>query len=144
MNATSPKPRRRGAAPRHAVAGNAAPSSHVPHAPAAGAVPMLSPALLQQRANQAAALLRALANPDRLMLVCHLVEGEKTVGELGALAGLVQPSLSQQLGVLRDEGLVGTRRDGKHIHYRIESPQVLELLQTLHRLYCAPGADPSH
>jgi ArsR family transcriptional regulator len=104
----------------------------------------LSPALLQQCAGQAAALLRALANPDRLMLVCHLVEGEKTVGELGALAGIGQPSLSQQLGVLREEGLVATRREGKHIHYRIGSPQVSAVLQTLHGVYCAPSAVAAH
>jgi ArsR family transcriptional regulator len=104
-----------------------------------------SPARLQQCAGQAAALLKALANPDRLVLVCHLVDGEKTVGELGDLAGVAQPSLSQQLGVLRDEGLVGTRRDGKHIRYHIESPQVLAVLTTLHDLYCSsPLSDNSH
>jgi ArsR family transcriptional regulator len=101
-------------------------------------------ASLKKGAGKAAALLRALANPDRLMLVCHLVDGEKTVGQLGALACVDQPSLSQQLGVLRQEGLVATRREGKHIHYRIGSREALAVLQTLHALYCAPKAPAPH
>lgn len=107
-------------------------------APLAAPAPPLSPAQLQPHADDAAALLKALASPARLMLVCHLLEGERSVGELGELAGIDQPSLSQQLGVLREQGLVATRREGKHIHYRIASPASLALLQTLHALYRAP------
>lgn len=99
---------------------------------------------LQRRAGEAAALLKALAHPDRLVLLCHLVGGEKSVGELGARAGVAQPSLSQQLGVLRADGLVAARRDGKHVHYRIASPQALALLEALHGLYCAPVPGASH
>ena len=68
---------------------------------------------LQARAEEAANLLKALANPDRLLLLCQLVEGERSVTELGMLSDIAQPSLSQQLGVLRGERLVATRREGK-------------------------------
>lgn len=99
---------------------------------------------LQRRSREAAALLKALANPDRLMLLCHLLEQERTVAELGQTTGIAQPSLSQQLGVLRQEALVATRREGKHVHYRVASPAVPALLQALHRLYCAPRRGPTH
>lgn len=97
--------------------------------------------LLQRKAEDAAALLKALANPSRLVILCQLVGGERTVGEIGALTGVVQPTLSQQLGVLRAEGLVATRRDGKRIHYRVTSPAVRALLATLYELFCADDAD---
>ena len=92
---------------------------------------------LQARAGEAAGLLKALANADRLMLLCLLVDGERGVSALGALSGLAQPSLSQQLGVLRGERLVATRREGKHVVYRLASPAAMAVLQTLHGLFCA-------
>ena len=98
-----------------------------------------SPIDLQARAGEAAALLKALANADRLLLLCQLVGGERSVGELGASAGIEQPSLSQQLGVLRGERLVATRREGKQVIYRIASPAALALLESLHGLFCEPG-----
>lgn len=91
---------------------------------------------LRHSAGQAQQLLKTLANPDRLMLLCQLSQGERNVGELEALLGIRQPTLSQQLGVLRREGLVETRRDGKQIHYRICSPQALAVIGTLYQLYC--------
>lgn len=100
--------------------------------------------LMQQRAQEAASVLKALANPGRLILLCHLAQGEQTVTGLGAVTGIGQPTLSQQLGVLRHERLVATRRDGKHIHYRVASPAVHALLLTLYRLYCDPNADSFH
>ncbi len=93
---------------------------------------------LQAKAAEAAALLKALAHPDRLMLLCQLVGGERSVTELGGLLGMGQPSLSQQLGVLRGERLVASRRDGKRMVYRIASPAALTLLQTLYALFCQP------
>lgn len=93
---------------------------------------------LRRSADSACRLMKALSNPDRLLLLCQLTEGEKRVGELEALVGVTQPTLSQQLGVLRDEGLVTTRRDGKHIHYRIASAQALAVMQTLFEQFCAP------
>jgi DNA-binding transcriptional ArsR family regulator len=87
-------------------------------------------------AESACSTLRALAHQDRLLLLCQLSQGEKSVSELEALLDIHQPSLSQQLGVLRTEGLVTTRRDGKRIHYSVSDPKVLSLLQTLYALYC--------
>mgnify|MGYP002735207590 CR=1 FL=1 len=96
---------------------------------------------LRENASGAGQLLKALGNPDRLLLLCQLVEGEMNVGELEQRLGIVQPTLSQQLGVLRREGLVDTRRDGRQIFYRISSPQAMAIIETLHGLYCAaPGA----
>ncbi len=91
---------------------------------------------LQAQSEQAAKLLKALANPDRLLLLCHLVQIERSVAELGELTGIAQPSLSQQLSVLRAEELVATRREGKSIFYRIEAPAVHAVLQTLYKIYC--------
>lgn len=117
--------------------------SHAPLHPNA-AEPLSSPATqladLQKRAGDAAALLKALANPDRLLLLCHLVEAERSVADLGSITGIAQPTLSQQLGVLRGEGLVATRRAGKSIHYRIASPAALAVLRTLYALFCEGGA----
>lgn len=86
-------------------------------------------------------MLKALANPDRLMLLCQLADGECSVTELGARSGITQPTLSQQLGVLRGERLVATRREGKHVLYRVASPAALAVLQTLYALFCKPAAE---
>ena len=102
-------------------------------------------AQLQHRAEEAAALLKALANPHRLLLLCHLIDAERTVAELGEITGILQPTLSQQLAVLRNEDLVATRRQGKHIHYRVTAPAVRAVLRTLYRLYCTPpGSARTH
>ena len=92
--------------------------------------------LLRDSAAKACALLKALANEDRLLLLCQLTQGERNVGELEALSGIRQPTLSQQLGVLRDEGMVNTRRMGKYIYYSLASFEVVSLMQTLSGLYC--------
>jgi DNA-binding transcriptional ArsR family regulator len=94
---------------------------------------------LRQAADEASALLRSLANPERLLLLCALVDGERCVGELARVTGIRQPTLSQQLGVLRAEGVVATRRDGRFVHYRISSLRALELVALLQRLYCDPA-----
>ena len=106
--------------------------------------PSLPLAELQKRAHEAAALLKALANPDRLLLLCHLVDAERAVAELGAMTGIGQPTLSQQLAVLRNEGLVVTRRSGKSIHYRIASPAVHAVLSTLYEIYCSDAGSAVH
>jgi DNA-binding transcriptional ArsR family regulator len=87
-------------------------------------------------ADEACRLMKVLSNSDRLLLLCQLAEGEKRVGELESLLGIVQPTLSQQLGVLRDEGLVATRREGKNIYYSISSPRAMQIMQLLYGLYC--------
>ena len=90
-------------------------------------------------ATRACGLLKVLANPDRLLLLCQLAQGEYSVGELEQLVGLQQPSLSQQLGVLRDEQLVSTRRAGKQVYYSIASEEAMAVMQLLYNLYCQPG-----
>ena len=94
---------------------------------------------MRRAAAQASALMKALSNPDRLLLLCQLSQGEQSVGELESLLGIVQPTLSQQLGVLREEQLVSTRREGKQIFYSIASEQALAVLQVLYAQYCKPG-----
>jgi len=96
----------------------------------------LSVSRMRKAAGEATALLRALANEDRLMLLCQLSQGEQAVGELEALLDIRQPTLSQQLGVLRTQGLVETRRDGKRIYYCVADPDALAVLKLLYSLYC--------
>lgn len=92
---------------------------------------------LQFAANRACGLLKILANPDRLLLLCHLSQGELCVGDLEEASGVRQPTLSQQLGVLRGENIVATRREGKQIFYRLTSDEAISVMQTLYSLYCA-------
>ena len=92
---------------------------------------------LRQSAGLACRLLKALSNPDRLLLLCQLTQGEKTVGELEAAVGIAQPSLSQQLAVLREEGLVSTRREGKHIHYQVVDGPALAVMAVLYQQFCS-------
>lgn len=103
-------------------------------AAAAAEMPIVD--VMREAAVEAAGMLRALGNPDRLLLLCQISMGERSVGELEVLVGLRQPSLSQQLGVLRQEGLVKTRREGKRIFYSIADPRLLAVLETLYQLYC--------
>jgi DNA-binding transcriptional ArsR family regulator len=77
-----------------------------------------------------------MANADRLLLMCQLMNAELNVTELETLTEIRQPTLSQQLGVLRDEGLVATRREGKFIYYTLSSPEVVGVMETLYKLYC--------
>lgn len=94
---------------------------------------------MQAGAARASGLLKTLANPDRLLLLCQIAQGEYCVGELEAMVGIQQPSLSQQLGVLRDENLVSTRRAGKQVYYSIASTEAIAVMQLLYNLYCQPG-----
>lgn len=94
---------------------------------------------LRAHADEAVAMLKVLGNVDRLMLLCQLSQQERTVGELEQLTGVNQPTLSQQLGVLRREGLVSTRREGKFIWYQLADDRALQLMQAIHQLFCTPG-----
>jgi len=97
---------------------------------------------MRGQAAQVVSLLKVIGNPDRLLLLCQMLQGEYAVGELEELLDIQQPTLSQQLGVLRNEGLVATRRDGKYIYYRVSHPHVQVILEMLHQLYCsAPPAN---
>jgi len=91
---------------------------------------------LRSAATQAVAALKLLANEDRLLLMCQLSQGEICVSELEQQLGIRQPTLSQQLGVLRTEGVVSTRRQGKNIYYSVADPAMLEIVALLYRLYC--------
>lgn len=97
---------------------------------------VINPERLRQAAGQAVGALKVLANEDRLLLLCQLSQGEMSVGELEEALGIRQPTLSQQLGVLRTEGVVDTRRDGKRIFYSIADLKLMQLLEVLYDLYC--------
>jgi ArsR family transcriptional regulator len=88
-------------------------------------------------ARQASEFMKALAHEGRLVILCHLVHGEKSVGELETLLRARQAAVSQQLARLRHEGLVRGRREGKTIYYSIGDPKVRLLIETLHALFCA-------
>jgi ArsR family transcriptional regulator len=96
----------------------------------------IDPARLRGAAGQAVGTLKLLANEDRLLLLCQLSQGELCVSDLEEELGIHQPTLSQQLGVLRTEGVVATRREGKNIFYSVADPAALEILTVLYRLYC--------
>ncbi|MGQ9424437.1 ArsR/SmtB family transcription factor [Gilvimarinus sp. F26214L] len=99
----------------------------------------LNPKLMRAAAGSASALLRALSHEDRLLLLCQLSQGEACVSDLELACGIYQPSLSQHLGVLRREGLVETRRDGKHIYYRTADEDALAVLEVLYQRFCLRG-----
>jgi DNA-binding transcriptional ArsR family regulator len=91
---------------------------------------------LRSSAKEACGLLSVLAHEDRLVLLCHIAHDEHSVGELEELLDIHQPSLSQQLGVLRREGLVQTRREGKKIYYRLKSKEALAIIDSLYVQFC--------
>ncbi len=94
-------------------------------------------------ADEAGALLKALSNRHRLIIVCQLTEQERSVGELADLLKIRDSTVSQHLALLRRDGLVTARRDGQTIWYSIGSPQARELVRTLYRVYCAPACGPA-
>lgn len=96
----------------------------------------IHPDALRESAEQAVSALKVLANEDRLLLLCQLSQGEMCVGELEEALDIHQPTLSQQLGVLRNEGVVSTRREGKNIFYSVADARLLKILAVLYRLYC--------
>jgi len=96
--------------------------------------------ILNESAHHAEAFLKALANRNRLLILCHLVEGERTVGDLEEALSLRQPTLSQQLARLRDDGMVATRRESKNIYYSIASPEAEDIIGRLYDLFRSPAA----
>ena len=89
-----------------------------------------------QHAEEAAQLLRTLANPHRLLVLCTLAEGERSVGELNELIQLSQSALSQHLAVLREQGLVETRREAQTIYYGLARGPAVTVINALHSIYC--------
>lgn len=110
--------------------------------PAAQPAPAMDPEAMRLHAGDAAQLLRALANDKRLMLLCLLVDGERSVGELNAKVELSQSALSQHLAVLRNDGLVTTRREAQTIYYQLADGPAQRIIETLHGIYCG-GAQPA-
>lgn len=99
-------------------------------------IPGVNIVQLQKAASEAATLLKSLANEERLLLLCQLSQGEYCVSDLETQLSIYQPTLSQQLGVLRKQSLVSTRREGKQIYYRLSDPKAMAVLQTLYGLFC--------
>ncbi|MEO8935984.1 MAG: metalloregulator ArsR/SmtB family transcription factor [Burkholderiaceae bacterium] len=97
---------------------------------------VLDPTRLSQGAARAVGALKVLANEDRLLLLCQLSQGESCVSDLEELLDIRQPTLSQQLGVLRTENVVNTRREGKRIFYSVADQQLLKVLAALYDIYC--------
>jgi len=93
---------------------------------------------LEEKAEEASRLLSAMGNPKRLLVLCNMLDGEKSVGELADIAGLSSAALSQHLGKMRALSLVKPRRDGQTIYYSIASHEVRSVLETLYGLFCAP------
>lgn len=92
--------------------------------------------VMRNRAGEAAAMMAALSHEARLRVLCDLVGGERTAGELVRRSGLSQSALSQHLAKLREEGLVATRREGQSILYRIADADAARILGVLHEIYC--------
>lgn len=91
---------------------------------------------MEKNSKKAEAMLKVLANANRLMILCHLIKSEKTVNELTSLVGLSQSALSQHLAKMRALNLVETRKVGQEVFYRIESMEVEAILSTLYLIYC--------
>lgn len=98
----------------------------------------LSPDLaeMKEKVQEASAFLKKVSNPDRLLVVCTLVHGERSVRELEDLLGIRQPGLSQQLAELRVAGLISARKAGKAVYYSLADPRVELFVSTMHRLFC--------
>jgi len=96
--------------------------------------------LLAERAPVAAAFLKGLANPHRLLILCRLVEGEQCVSSLIEATGIPPTSMSQHLAKLKEEGIVSVRRDHRTLWYAIDHPATLELMTILHRHFCTKEA----
>jgi len=109
-------------------------------AAAAGTSPGLTRAQVARLRGSAVRVtdrLKAMANPSRLMILCQLAEGEKSVGEMESVVGLSQSALSQHLAVLRRKGIVATRREAQSIFYTLASWEVEEIMASLYRVFCA-------
>lgn len=98
---------------------------------------------MQNAAEEATDLLKALSNRNRLMLLCQLLDGEKSVGELADLVAIRGTAVSQQLALLRKDGLVAARRDAQTIYYRLASREAEKVIETLYSIFCAAACAPA-
>ncbi len=99
-------------------------------------VESLNPQMFESKADDAAVLLKAMSNPHRLIILCRLGASEASVGELLVDSGLSQSALSQHLAVLRQKGLVETRREAQTIYYTLADPAVRQIIETLMKIFC--------
>jgi DNA-binding transcriptional ArsR family regulator len=100
---------------------------------------------MQQTASQVSGLMKILSSENRLMILCQLVEGEKSVGTLAGLLGMRDAAMSQQLSLLRREGLVSTRREGQTIYYALARTDVRQLMEFLYATFCGvPDEENGH
>lgn len=97
---------------------------------------------LDRAATAASDLLKALASPNRLKILCHLIEGEKSVGQIAALIGVRETTVSQHLALLRKDRLVTSRRAGQTIFYTLDSPAAARIIAVLYETFCAGGRSP--
>ena len=97
---------------------------------------------MEAAADSAVDLLKALGNRHRLLIICQLIDGERSVGDLAGFLGLRDSTVSQHLALLRKDGLVSARRDAQSIYYSIASDPAREILTTLYRVYCTPQKAP--
>jgi DNA-binding transcriptional ArsR family regulator len=98
--------------------------------------------IMEAAADQASELLKALSNRHRLLIICQLIDGERSVGELAQFLDLRDSTVSQHLALLRKDGLVAARRDAQTIYYSIASDPAREVLKTLYQVFCAPSKPP--
>jgi DNA-binding transcriptional ArsR family regulator len=94
--------------------------------------------IMERAADEASNLLKALSNRHRLLIICQLIDGERSVGELAEFLSLRDSTVSQHLALLRKDGLVSARRDAQTIFYSIASEPARDILKTLYQAYCAP------
>jgi DNA-binding transcriptional ArsR family regulator len=94
--------------------------------------------IMESAADRASDLLKALSNRHRLLIICQLIDGEHSVGELASFLNLRDSTVSQHLALLRKDGLVAARRDAQTIYYSIASEPAREVLKTLYQVFCAP------
>ena len=99
---------------------------------------------MQQAARQASELMKSLSNENRLMILCQLGDGEKSVGQLADVLGLRQAAVSQQLSLLRKDGLVAPRREAQTIYYDLHGTAARRVIELLYEIYCAPVGQENH
>lgn len=99
--------------------------------------------MMEAAADQASELLKALSNRHRLLIICQLIDGERSVGELAQFLNLRDSTVSQHLALLRKDGLVAARRDAQTIYYSIVSDPAREVLKTLYQVFCRPSKTKS-
>ncbi len=104
----------------------------------------LSPVEMASRAEEVANLLKTLSHPARLMIVCALVDGERSVRDLEDTLGIRQPGLSQQIAELREAGFIVGRKEAKHMFYRLEDGRVAEFVSMMHVMFCAKPREGSN